>query len=84
MGAHYFVGLSNDEVIYDPLPLYHTSGGIVGVGQGLIHGCTVVLRRKFSASAFFQDCGKYKCTVSQEPFVVTPNFQSLYITSEDL
>jgi len=44
MAAHYFVGLSNDDVIYDPLPLYHASGGIVGVGQALIHGCTVVLR----------------------------------------
>jgi solute carrier family 27 fatty acid transporter 1/4 len=64
MGIHYFVGISKNEVIYDPLPLYHTAGGMIGVGQALIHGCTAVLRRKFSASSYFKDCAKYKCTVS--------------------
>ncbi|XP_035706331.1 long-chain fatty acid transport protein 4 isoform X4 [Folsomia candida] len=65
MGIHYFVGISNDEVIYDPLPLYHTAGGMIGVGQALIHGCTAVLRRKFSASSYFKDCARYNCTAAQ-------------------
>lgn len=65
MGIHYFIGVSNDEIIYDPLPLYHTAGGMIGVGQALIHGCTAVIRRKFSATAYFKDCAKYKCTAAQ-------------------
>ena len=30
----------------------------------LIGGCTTVLRKKFSATNFWKDCIKYKCTVS--------------------
>jgi len=35
----------------------------MGVGQCLIHGLTVVIRKKFSASRFWDDCAKYRCTV---------------------
>lgn len=34
------------------------------MGQCLIHGMTVVIRKKFSASRFWDDCVKYNCTVS--------------------
>ncbi|XP_065432298.1 long-chain fatty acid transport protein 1 isoform X7 [Chrysemys picta bellii] len=40
-------------------------GNIMGVGQCLIHGLTVVIRKKFSASRFWDDCTKYKCTIIQ-------------------
>lgn len=50
-------------VLYDALPLYHTAGGIIGVGQALFLGVSVVLRKKFSASAFWAECCRYKCTV---------------------
>lgn len=43
-----------------------SSGNIVGVGQCLLHGMTVVIRKKFSASRFWDDCIKYNCTVSKE------------------
>lgn len=36
--VHYMVGLSDDEVIYNPLPLYHTAGGMVGMGQVSVQG----------------------------------------------
>ncbi|CAL8126308.1 unnamed protein product [Orchesella dallaii] len=65
MGIHNFMGISKNEVIYDPLPLYHTAGGMLGVGQALIFGCTAVLRRKFSARAYFKDCAKYNCSAAQ-------------------
>lgn len=42
------------------------SGNIVGVGQCLLHGLTVVIRKKFSASRFWDDCVKYNCTVRTE------------------
>ena len=41
--------------IYITLPLYHGTGGLCGIGQGLNTGATIVLRRKFSASAFWDD-----------------------------
>lgn len=33
------------------------------MGQMILNGCTVALRRKFSVSQFWKDCVKYKCTV---------------------
>ena len=53
-----------DDVVYVTLPLYHTNGGVLAVGQMYIHGCTIVLRKRFSASNFWNDCIQYKCTVS--------------------
>ncbi|KAM8724548.1 long-chain fatty acid transport protein 1a [Acanthopagrus schlegelii] len=54
-----------DDIIYDCLPLYHSAGNIMGVGQCLIHGLTVVVKKKFSASRFWEDCIKHNCTVVQ-------------------
>lgn len=51
------------DVLYTPLPLYHTAGGLLGIGQALLYGNTVVLRRKFSASQFWDDCKLHQCTV---------------------
>uniref|UniRef100_A0A8C9ZJD8 Long-chain-fatty-acid--CoA ligase n=1 Tax=Sander lucioperca TaxID=283035 RepID=A0A8C9ZJD8_SANLU len=57
--------MSPVDIIYDCLPLYHSAGNIMGVGQCLIHGLTVVVKKKFSASRFWEDCIKYNCTVVQ-------------------
>ncbi|XP_062264523.1 long-chain fatty acid transport protein 1a [Platichthys flesus] len=57
--------MRHDDIIYDCLPLYHSAGNIMGVGQCLIHGLTVVVKKKFSASRFWEDCIKYNCTVVQ-------------------
>ncbi|PKU34163.1 long-chain fatty acid transport protein 4 [Limosa lapponica baueri] len=54
-----------DDVMYDCLPLYHAAGNIVGVGQCLLQGMTIVIRKKFSASHFWEDCVKYNCTIVQ-------------------
>uniref|UniRef100_A0A3Q3GIK5 Very long-chain fatty acid transport protein n=1 Tax=Labrus bergylta TaxID=56723 RepID=A0A3Q3GIK5_9LABR len=58
-------GMRKNDIIYDCLPLYHSAGGIMGVGQCLIHGLTVVVKKKFSASRFWEDCIKHNCTVVQ-------------------
>ncbi|XP_034989249.1 long-chain fatty acid transport protein 4 [Zootoca vivipara] len=57
--------MRQNDVVYDCLPLYHAAGNIVGVGQCLLHGMTVVIRKKFSASNFWEDCVKYNCTIVQ-------------------
>ena len=58
------VPVTADDIVYDTLPLYHSNGGVIAMGQALLTGSTVALRRKFSASQFWNDCIKYKCTVS--------------------
>ncbi|XP_045455735.1 long-chain fatty acid transport protein 1-like [Melitaea cinxia] len=65
LGVHTSAGLVSSDVIYDPLPLHHTAGGVLGAGQCLILGCTVVLRKKFSASNYWSDVAKHKCTAAQ-------------------
>ncbi|XP_013194431.1 long-chain fatty acid transport protein 1 isoform X1 [Amyelois transitella] len=65
LGVHNSAQLTSSDVIYDPLPLHHTAGGVLGAGQAVILGCTVVLRKKFSASNYWSDAAKHGCTVAQ-------------------
>lgn len=62
-GGFYACGLTRNDVVYVSLPMYHSTGGMMGAGMALLFGCTVVLRRKFSVSVFWTDCIKYQCTV---------------------
>ncbi|XP_021704718.1 long-chain fatty acid transport protein 4 [Aedes aegypti] len=64
-GCYYMLSLRDDDIIYNSLPLYHSAGGMVGMGSVLLCGLTAALRKKFSASNFFPDCIKYNCTVAQ-------------------
>lgn len=41
--------------IYICLPLYHSTGGLVGVGAGLLNGARLIIRKKFSVSNFWPD-----------------------------
>ena len=41
--------------VYLTLPLYHATGGVCGVGQAMMTGASIILRRKFSAGAFWDD-----------------------------
>ena len=75
-GAFYVNGIRADDVVYVPLPLHHSAGGVVGSGQSLFFGCTVVLRSKFSASAFWTDTIQHQCTVGQ-PFDLLSNHSAL-------
>ncbi|XP_076978282.1 long-chain fatty acid transport protein 1 [Tamandua tetradactyla] len=63
--GHHAYRMGPADVLYDCLPLYHSAGNIMGVGQCLIYGMTVVLRKKFSASRFWDDCVQHNCTVVQ-------------------
>lgn len=46
---------SHKERILLTLPLYHATGGMCGVGTALNAGACIILRRKFSASHFWQE-----------------------------
>lgn len=68
-GVHFMNCVTEDDIVYDSLPLYHMTGGMVGVGQALLFGSSLVIRKKFSASQFWKDCIKYNVTVSQINFL---------------
>ncbi|GFR76961.1 very long-chain acyl-CoA synthetase [Elysia marginata] len=53
------------DILYTVLPLYHSSGGGIGLCSAISSGATMVLRRKFSARNFIEDCRKYNVTVIQ-------------------
>ncbi|KFD58985.1 hypothetical protein M514_00148 [Trichuris suis] len=63
-GVHLSFGIKPEDRIYVTMPLYHTSGGIIGMGQTLVCGNTCVLRPRFSASNFWRDCSQHNCTVA--------------------
>ncbi|HRO03262.1 MAG TPA: long-chain-acyl-CoA synthetase [Terricaulis sp.] len=61
-----FAGATNakpHDVLYCALPLYHSTGGLCGVGAALLRGATLVLRRKFSVSHFWDDINRHGCTL---------------------
>jgi fatty-acyl-CoA synthase len=61
-----FAGATNtngEDKLYCALPLYHSTGGLCGVGAAWLRGATLVLRRKFSASHFWDDVVDNGCTV---------------------
>uniref|UniRef100_A0A8C7J7S7 long-chain-fatty-acid--CoA ligase n=1 Tax=Oncorhynchus kisutch TaxID=8019 RepID=A0A8C7J7S7_ONCKI len=58
-------GITPGDVIYLNLPLYHTAGFLIGFIGSIETGSTIILRRKFSASQFWDDCRKYNVTVIQ-------------------
>jgi hypothetical protein len=71
-------GIKSNDRLYITMPMYHSAAGILGIfqpilgtifaifsgiGQLYTQGCAAVVRRKFSASRFWDDCIKYECTV---------------------
>lgn len=56
-------GMVPEDVIYNALPLYHSNGGLGLAGNVMRIGTTLVVRKKFSASRYFEDCCKNNVTV---------------------
>src|SRR3984957_16703950 len=66
--SFWFAGLMNtgpDDRMYDCLPLYHSVGGVVATGAGVVRGGWVVNRHKFSAREFWDDVVNWDCTLFQ-------------------
>jgi fatty-acyl-CoA synthase len=59
------VNAGPDDRMYDVLPLYHSSGGIAALGPPFLGGGALVVRNRFSATEFWDDCHRYKPTVFQ-------------------
>jgi len=57
------LAMKPEDVFYCTLPLYHGTGLVVCWGSVLAGGSALALRRKFSASAFWDDVRRYDATV---------------------
>jgi len=55
--------ITQKDRIYETLPLYHGTCGVCGVGTALLAGAAIVLRRRFSAGAFWRDARDSGATV---------------------
>ncbi|XP_060752417.1 long-chain fatty acid transport protein 6 [Tachysurus vachellii] len=58
-------GGTAEDVIYTPLPLYHSAASLIGVCGTIELGATCILKKKFSASQFWNDCRKYNVSIFQ-------------------
>jgi fatty-acyl-CoA synthase len=51
-----------DDVLYCPMPLFHGNALASNFVPALTRGATIALRRRFSATAFFDDIRRYDAT----------------------
>ncbi|KAK2917716.1 hypothetical protein Q8A73_004462 [Channa argus] len=58
-------GVTAEDIMYINLPLYHSAGFLIGMTGAIERGITIILKRKFSASQFWDDCRKHNVTVMQ-------------------
>ena len=68
LATHAFAAVMNTRAgdrMYDCLPLYHTSGGVLATGALLLKGGSVVIRERFSAREFWDDVVRWECTLLQ-------------------
>ena len=66
--SYWFAGMMETERadrLYNCLPMHHSVGGVSAIGALLVRGGSVVIRRRFSASRFWQDVIETESTVFQ-------------------
>jgi fatty-acyl-CoA synthase len=59
------MGVTANDRMYNCLPLYHTSGGVIAICAALREGGSVFIREKFSARQFWDDVVDNECTLFQ-------------------
>jgi fatty-acyl-CoA synthase len=68
LASHAFAAIMNvraSDRMYDCLPLYHTSGGVLATGSLLLKGGAIVIRDRFSTREFWDDVVRWECTLLQ-------------------
>ena len=59
IGASLALDLNTGDKNYVCLPLFHTAGLMSGLAATFLAGASLIIKRKFSVSQFWQDCIKY-------------------------
>lgn len=57
--------ITGGDRIYTVLPLYHSAGGMIGLGTMVCRGATLILSPKFSTKRFWEDVCNHEATVIQ-------------------
>ncbi|MBZ2168564.1 long-chain-acyl-CoA synthetase [Marinobacter sp. F4216] len=60
--GHMSLAMKPEDVLYCTLPLYHGTALLVCWGSVMAGGSAIAIRRKFSASAFWDDVRRYHAT----------------------
>lgn len=66
--SYWFAGMMDvqpTDRLYNCLPMYHSTGGVVAIGSMLVSGGSVFIKDRFSASKFWSDVYKWDCTIFQ-------------------
>ncbi len=66
--THWFAGLaglSDEDRLYNCLPMHHSVGGVVAIGAPLVGGGAAAIAPKFSTSRFWDDVARWECTAFQ-------------------
>jgi crotonobetaine/carnitine-CoA ligase len=66
------MAFTEDDVLYTPMPLFHTLGMILGMIATLIAGGSAYLDRRFSASRYFANAKECGATVGHAVFPMIP------------
>jgi len=64
--SFWFAGMMDiqpEDRLFNCLPMYHSTGGIVAIGAALIRGGTVVIRGRFSVTRFWDDVVDTECSI---------------------
>ena len=56
------MSMKSDDVFYCALPFYHSNALVLALSAALMSGATLAIGRKFSASAFWDECRRYGAT----------------------
>ena len=62
----WFAGMMDtrrEDRLYNCLPMYHSTGGVVAIGAMLVKGGSVLIRTRFSASRFWDEVVDGGCTI---------------------
>ena len=75
--------LEDEDRIYIILPLFHVNALLIQLGASLLAGITVILRAKFSASAWLDDIRLYKATLTSLIGTMAPFLSTQPTTADD-
>jgi carnitine-CoA ligase len=62
--------MGHDDVIYSPLPLFHSMALLRGVLAAIVSGGQCVLRERFSAGQYWDDVRRYGATIGHCVFTI--------------
>lgn len=55
--------IAEDDVLYNPFPLFHIDASVLTLAPAIVRGCTAALGESFSASGFWDEVREFGATV---------------------